>query len=269
MDSRNAFLKAVSTLVAGFAQLAHYRIAGNIAIMCILDVNALDRERYKCVDLAAVQNLKTVRVQEYKDFASIFQESSMVLAFSWLESFLAEVEEALYLKNPANLGEQVEVKLGKILHAASIEGLLHDIIRRRIRDRSQWSVANRLKDLQEHHSFTFAASQEDMEWISETRNDIIHCRRSGRFQVKGKRVTYESVQRQAPIGQDEVDRFLHIVANAVVDLYAGACRALTITARFPVHRQTLRLIDVWRTLWPLKASPSKQSVERAPPSGGG
>ncbi len=105
MDSREAFLKAASTLVHGYFQLTLYRITGNTAQICILDVNVRNRGLYESVDLPVVKELRNVTPHEYSYFDVIFQESSVVLAFSWLEAILAEVEEALYLKNPANLGE--------------------------------------------------------------------------------------------------------------------------------------------------------------------
>lgn len=266
MDSRIAFLKAASTLLHGFFQLCHYRIVGNSMQICILDVNVKDRELYKSIDLPIVEELKKVTPWDYRYFEGIFQESSIVLAFSWLETFLAEVEEALYMMSPANLGEQVQVKLGKILNTGSIEELLHDIVKRRVRERSQWSLANRFKELREHQGFSFTTSEKDIEWISTKRNEIIHDRRIGLFQVNRKRVTYEPVRGKPPIRHGDVNRFLNITANSVADLYDGACRALKITSRFSKHRQTKRLIASWRKIWSPEGSSPNTGVQPTPAS---
>ena len=269
MDPRQAFLKSASTLVHGFFQLTQYRITGNTAQMCILDVHVRNRELYRDVELPIVTEIMKITPADFSHYVTIFQESSVVLAFSWLESFLAEVEEALYLQNPAHLGEQIQVKLGKILDAGSLEELLHDIVRRRVRDRSQWSLSNRFADLKEHHGFTFASAESDVEWMSLIRNKVIHDRRIGLYQVKKKRVTYEPVADKKEVGGDEAQRFLHIAANSIVDLYDGASRALKITSRNAQHREIVKVIASWRKLWAPEPLPSNLGVHPTPASGHG
>lgn len=57
---------------------------------------------------------------------SHLDESYVTLSYSWMETYLAVVEEALYLNDPRSLGDNIQVKLGKILETDSIAELVHD-----------------------------------------------------------------------------------------------------------------------------------------------
>jgi hypothetical protein len=210
---------------------------------------------YESSKWPVLEELRTVSPREFLSFDVTYQESSMVLAYSWLESFLDDVDEAFYLMDPTTLGDQLQVKLGKILESKSVEELLHDIIRRRVRDRSQWSLLSRLKDLRDRHEMQFSVPNGDIEWMTRRRNQIVHDRRIGKYQVKKRRVTYESVSRETS-DSEETERFLRTAANVVVDLYENTARALGITARFKLHHQNLEMIASWRGVWSRKASAS-------------
>lgn len=248
MDVRGAFLEAAAKLFPGFAQLASFRLVGNSAQLAVLDVHVRNPDAYANVRTPAIRELRLISPEQFASFTLIHNESSMVLSFSWLESFLGEAEEALYLTSPASLGEQVQVKLGKILDVSSVEELIHDIAKRRVRERSQWSLTNRLRDLQEHHRFSLTSTFEDIDWLSDTRNRIIHDRRIGEFRVNKKRVSYQTVER-ADTADDDAVRFLHVAINTVADVYEGACRALKVSAKMPTHKANLQIIGTWRKLW--------------------
>lgn len=261
MDTRKAFLGSAQTLMAGYFQLMNYRIVGTTASIAILDVHVRNPHLYRSNDLPLVKEIKSVGPHEFRHFEVIFHESSMILAFSWLEAFLAEVEEALYLKEPAHLGEQVQIKLGKVLDSSSIEDLLHDLIRRRVRERGQWSLEKRLADLKDQHSFALSQSEEDLKYLSRTRNDIIHNRRAGLYKVNRKRVSYENASQKGQVSLEQTQKFLGIAANTIVDLYEGATKALKITKRYPLHRELTRHTSSWRTFWTERVKlPSQSSL---------
>jgi hypothetical protein len=266
MDSRRAFLAAASTFVYGYTELVLFRITGNQAIISVLDVNVVNAEKYVDVDLPVIRRLKDISAREFRTFEAVFQESSMVLAFSWLESFLEEVETALYLWNPTDLGESTQVKLGKILTAGTFEELLHDLVRRRVREQSKRSLVNRLDALRSSHDFRFTSSDSDIEWISRIRNLIVHERSLGFYSVKQGKLSYELPAARAPLPSPEVDRFLQVATNCALDLYFGTCRSLKITRSNSRHRKISDMVKDWRTTWhrPSTQSPNTDEDPRIP-----
>lgn len=249
LDSRRAFLDAATTLIAGYLQLASYKLVGNTAQICLLEVNALDKLSYKDLNVRAIRELQAIGAREFEVFVDVFQDSSIILAISWLESFVLEVEEALYLQNPRNLGEQVQVKLGKIVDADSIEKLLHDVIRRRIRERSQWGLANRLRDLEQNHGFNFTIDHSEIDWATRLRNEVVHNKRMGAYHVKRKRVSYRAASEKKRKGHEDVDNVIRVVGTTIVDLYGGACAALKINGRFRSHTRIKQMLN---SLWIFK-----------------
>jgi hypothetical protein len=179
-----------------------------------LSINVIEPQLYEEIHLPAVDTLRIVSASEFRSFDTLFHESSVVLAYSWLDSFLGEIEEALYLHNPANLGDNVQIKLGKILNANSIDEVIHDLIRRRVRERSQWSLPNRVNELRQQAAFKFSVSHEDLEWASDLRNNIVHNRHYGAFQVSRRRVSYRSLKRESTAARETVARFLGIAKLA-------------------------------------------------------
>jgi hypothetical protein len=196
MDVRRPFLESILNLVHGFEELARYRVVGNTAMVATLTVNAIDPDKHKTLPLEAIQRLRSVTAPEFQAFKTLYEETSIVLAYSWLDSFVAQVEEALYLHDPSNLGESIQIKLGKVLNAPSLDELIHDLIRRRIRERSQWGLANRIADLRHQPGFTIHVDPRDIEWAAEIRNNIIHSRQHGSFRVSRKKLTYQALRRK-------------------------------------------------------------------------
>ena len=250
MDPRSAFASSVFTLFAAFSQLAQYRITGNTAVVAIALANTTERSACELSGLKSVEMLTRVSPEEHATFSLLFHESTVVLAYSWLEAFLGEVEEALMLSDPSSLGESVQVKLGKILDMKSIEELIHDLARRRIRDRSQWGLSNRIEDLQKHFGIKISIKADDIRSLAELRNEIIHNRRPGVFELKGKRVSYKPRRDVKTLGQRESEQALGQIFQLMADLYEGSAKKLKLTAKFAAHKRNLGLIAILRRAWP-------------------
>lgn len=249
MDPRLAFLNSVSTLFAAFTELARFRIVGNTALVCIPLANTKEKQKCEQSDIRALKELLTISPEEFHTFSYIFHESCVVIAYSWLEAFLGEVEEALFLHDPKRLGDSVQIKLGKILESHSIEGLIHDLARRRLRERSQWGLVSRIGDLRDHHAFQFSQSNQDLQKVVTTRNNIIHGKRPGAFEIRGSHVNYRLSKRKEAIDSDDVRVILHTIFTLLVELYTNACRVLHITGRFAQHRKNISFSRTLTNLW--------------------
>jgi hypothetical protein len=249
MDTRRAFLNTSRTLLQAFIELAHYRIVGNTASIAILSVHERDKDQYDAADLPAIEAIRMVGPREFHSFGLLFDESSMIIAYSWLDTFLAELEETLFLHDPASLGESVQVKLGKVLSSGSIHELVHDIAKRRTREKGQWGLKNRITDLKCHHKLRFKTTEYELEWISDLRNNLIHNRRIGEYKTEKGKLRYEQTERKQINDRDLVQRFLSLVFQLLAELYTEGSKAIGITGRFAQHRFNLKLIASFNKPW--------------------
>ena len=219
MNTGKAFLNTSRTLFNVMSEFASYRIVGNTANIAILGVNVIDREAYEDVKLPVIEQLKKVAPSEFISFQRLFGESSIVLAYSWLDTYLSEVEESLFLHDPASLGENVQIKLGKLLSSGSIDEVVHDLAKRRAREKGNWSLKNRITELREKYGLSILIDEKDIEWLSDTRNNIIHNRRVGEFQTKKGKVSYKSIERKKANSKNEIDKYMSLVVSILSQLY--------------------------------------------------
>lgn len=253
MDTRSAFLSTSKTLLSAMHELFGYRIVGNTTAIAVLSVNVHDVEAYAGVTTPAVVALRQVSAAEFNAFHLLFNESSVVLAFSWLDTYLSEVEETMFLHDPTSLGESVEIKLGKVLSCASLDELIHDLARKRARERGQWGLKNRISELKKRHDFQFDASDADLEWMSDFRNNLIHNRRVGAFKTNKGKVQYTETSRRDARVNTEVRRFMSLTFSLLSQLYVSCAGQLNISRRFLHHRQNLELIESFSRVWPADA----------------
>lgn len=242
MDSRRAFIETAGTLWNAFDELARYRIVGNTISIITLSVHVQDKDLYTAPDTPAVSEIRSINPAEFRAFGRLFNESSIIIAYSWLDTFLSELEEALFLHDPASLGESVQIKLGKILLAGSVEDLVHDIAKRRTREKSQWGIKNRIAELRERYGISINFSADDLEWMSDLRNNLIHNRRLGEFKTTKGQVRYEAVERRQIQDSEQARKFLSLTFALLVELYLGGATAMGVSFRFPGHRKNLRII---------------------------
>lgn len=253
MDTRRAFLSTARTLLQALNELAHYRIVGNTVSIAVLSVHVQDRETYTGVDTRAIDAIRKVGPQEYESFVRLFEESSIIIAYSWLDTFLSELEEALYLHDPASLGESVQVKLGKLLSSASIDEIVHDIAKRRTREKGQWGLKGRIAELTDRHKVKFSVTDAELDWASDLRNNLVHNRRIGEYKTGKGKIRYEATDRRQVKDRDQVQRFLSLVFAILTELYVGGSTAIGLSSRFPQHRQNLHLIKAIAKAWPRAA----------------
>jgi hypothetical protein len=249
MDTRKAFLSTSKTLMHAMHELSSYRIVGSTSILAILSVNLRDRDLYKDNTTPAIKDIRSISASEYQGFHLLFNESSIVLAYSWLDTYLSEVEETMFLHDPTSLGESVEIKLGKVLSCASLDELIHDLARRRARERGQWGLKNRVSELKKRHDFEITVSDSDLEWMSEFRNNLIHNRRIGSFKTSKGKVQYTEATRRDGQAHDDIKRFLRLSFTLLGQLYTTCADHLGITRRFAQHRHNMDLIGRFAGLW--------------------
>jgi hypothetical protein len=246
MDARDAFMRTAQTIFIAHDELVHFRIAGLTAKIAILQANVYERGLHEASDLSAVVELRKVGPRDFNHFALLFDELSIILAYSWVDTFLSQLEEALYLHNPASLGESIQIKLGKILSSPSVGDLLHEIARRRTRDKGAWSLKGRLVDIDEQHDVKTTVLNADVDWFSELRNNLVHNRRPGAYKAHRSKISYETVSRKKG-GDAEVKRALGIAFRLLADMYENGSRALGISRRFARHKANMNLVQHLRS----------------------
>jgi len=251
MDIRTAFLDTSRTVLQAFVELASYRATGLTAKIAFLSVNATDRETYANSQIPAVLELKKIGPRAYYAFDILFQDSSIVFSYSWLDTYLAELEEALYLHDPMSLGERVEVKLGKILSSNDIPSLVHEIARKKVKEKSGWGLKNRIHELQKTYAVVITTTESDLEWLSEIRNNIAHNRRLGEFSTGRKKVAYRALSARHPEEDETVLRFLGLVFSVITQLYLEGSRVMGVTAKFPKHRSIVKHLAAVKKAFPL------------------
>jgi hypothetical protein len=242
MDTRQAFLGTAQTLLRAYTELSHFRIVGNTTIIGILSVNVTEKDQYPEQDTPAIHAMRKITPAEFNSYSQLYNESSIIISYSWLDAFLSELEEALFLHDPMSLGESIPVKLGKILSLSSIEELIHDIAKRRTREKGQWGLKNRIVELKDRHKLTFTISEGELEWMSNLRNSLIHNRRTGEYKSAKGQVRYEISERIREQNTENVANFLSLSFQLISELYAEGAKAIGISSRFPKHRKNLELI---------------------------
>lgn len=260
MDTRHAFLEASETLVKRMAQLAMFRIVGNTMVIAILDVHDPRSTKYEGLSLKAIDELKGISPSELLAHQEVFAESSIIYAFSMLEAFLAECEEALFLHRPNTVGEDFQIKFGKVIEAESLEQLIHDVVRRRMRERAQWGIANRIDSLVSAYGLSGLDDLDSLRWSAELRNRLIHDRRSGVYTILGGKVTYNRIEKAQEKAEKVLNRALNVVARTMAVLYLETAKNLGINKRFKRHRNVVDFVGRFPTMWPDEKALSKNSV---------
>lgn len=249
MDTREAFLSTSNTLMHAMQELSNYRIVGNTALIATLSVHVEHKSLYDDNKTPAIENLRSISAGEFHLFSLLFNESSIVLAFSWLDTYLSEIEELIFLHNPESLGISVEIKFGKILSCSTIDELIHDLARKRSRERGQWGLKNRINELKKRHDFQITVKDSDLDWMSDFRNNLIHNRRIGSFSAKKGIVQYSGISRREASAHDDVKRFMALSFTLLGELYTACATQLGITRRYPRHRKNLEFIERFPRIW--------------------
>lgn len=254
MDIKDAFLNTAHTLLHAMMELSQYRIVGLTVQASILSVHVAHRDRYIESDLPAIEELNKITPNEFNCFKTLFQESSIIIAYSWLDTFLSELEEALFLHNPLSMGENVQIKFGKIISSPTIEDLVHDIAKRKTREKGGWSLKNRILELKNSYKIETSVTEKELEWVSESRNTLVHNRRIGDFKITNGKVEYELGNRWLIKRDEQIQYLLAIIFALLADLYIQGAEAIGITLKLARHRQNIELATAIKQAYPKEPS---------------
>jgi len=244
MDVKKAFLRSSRTIMVALVELSEFTIVGHTSQLNILSVHVQHKEQYEGCELPVVQAIRRIGPHEFNVFKKLYNESAVILAYSWLDAYLNEIEEIMYLASPETLGDSVQVKLGKILSSVTIDDLVHDIAKRKVREKGQWGLKNRLHDLRDSHDVLSNTSDADLEWMSTLRNNIVHNRRVSALKTHKRKVIYSAVEGIALSG-DDANRYRKLCLRIMASVYRSSAKALGITLKTPMHRTNLKLIHEW------------------------
>lgn len=249
MDVRHAFLKTSRTIFHAMQELGSYIVVGNSASINILKVNYFEKEKYENSKNPIISDIKKIPAEVFYSFTSLFNESSIVLSYSWLETYLSEMEEILFLHDPSSIGESVQIKLGKVISCKDINELVHDVAKRKVRDKSQWGIKNRISEIKEKYGVNISVSEKQLEWVSDFRNNVVHNRRPGSFKTNSKKAEYVNHPNKGAISRDDVNEFIHIVFKLMSELYQGISKTLGISMKYKSHKYNIEYVKFMEKTW--------------------
>ena len=128
--------------------------------------------------------------------------------------------------------------------------MVHDIAKRRTREKSQWGLKNRVTELRDRNGLNFSVTDKDLEWISDIRNNLVHNRRIGEYKATKGQVRYESTERRQTQDAVQVDKFLSLTFLLLAELYIEGAKAMGVTSRFAKHKLNLALIESIQRAFP-------------------
>jgi hypothetical protein len=226
---KRIFLESSVTVILAVADLISRRLVDSIVRDDIKKLMSLPPSTKQLLANQGVARIAKLQPEALRILTTHLDESYITLAYSWLEAYLSIVEEALYLSDPQSLGDNIQIKLGKILEANSIQELVHDSVKKRLKEKSGWGLKNRILDLKQTYGVDVGYSDQALENISRTRNELVHEKRVGDFSVTGKQVKFNPRQhRNRRINADE---YLDVMVNLIVELFLQTSKALRIDAR--------------------------------------
>lgn len=232
---KDSFLESSSTLILGFVELASKRIVENTLRIGIIELQYLPPDLKKILKVHKANSICSKSEAFFDNFLNHLDESYVTVSYSWLESYLSLVEEVLYLNDPRSLGDNIQIKLGKILETESITKLIHDAIKKRLKEKSSWGLKNRINDLKDSYSINFETKDQALDFLSNTRNELVHNKKYGDFTVIGGKISYEHRHNVSkPIIAKE---YLDGVLGLIVELFFVTSKKLEIDNRNKKFKQ--------------------------------
>lgn len=231
---KNVFLQSSTTLIIGFAELGSRKLVDSVIRRGVKEIQSLPKSIKEILRLHNATGISTMTDGAFKIITSHLDESYITLSYSWLETYLFIVEEALYLHDPRSLGDNIQIKLGKILETDSVAELVHDAVKKRLKEKSSWGLKNRIADLKDIYKLNIPQDNKILEYISRTRNDLVHDKNPGEFTVTAGKVKYTNRRKN----QETIDTndYLDKVFNLTIDLFSETSRKLKIDRRSATYR---------------------------------
>lgn len=250
---KSTFIQSSNTLIVAFAELGARRLIDIMLRQDLQEVMDLPKNVKDLLKANGAAGITRTTTGSLEVLTSHLDESYITLSFSWLETYLSIVEEALYLHDPRSLGDNIQIKLGKILETDSVAELVHDAVKKRLKEKSAWGLKNRILELKEVYGLDIPQSNEELDEISRIRNDLVHNKRIGDFKVTDGKITY--AHREKSKETLNADLYLHKVFNLAADLLCEASKALNIDRRNKRYRDLEGVANKFRLAF-RKAVPS-------------
>jgi hypothetical protein len=248
---KEVFIRSSQTLIIAFAELGARIYVDSILRRGLGEVHALSQDARRSVAAVGAPTIASMAKEAFGVLTSHLDESYVTLSYSWMETYLTVVEEALYLNDPKSLGDNIQVKLGKILETDSIAELVHDAAKRRVRDKSAWGLKSRIADLRELYGLHLPYTDDDLEEIARTRNLLVHDKKVGDFKVQKGKVTY--AHRQKYEERPASKNYVHRVVNLSLDLFLETSKLLRVDRRNQGFRDLERLCENFRHVFENKS----------------
>lgn len=232
---KSAFIESSSTLIVALAELGARMLVDIMLRRNVKEVMDLPESAKNVLKSHGAAGIAKMTPSGFGVLTSHLDESYVTLSYSWLETYLSIVEETLYLHDPRSLGDNIQIKLGKILETESVAELVHDAVKKRLKEKSAWGLKNRISELKEVYGLKIPQSNDELDEISRIRNDLVHNKKIGDFKVTDGRITY--VQRDKMRETIVTEDYLHKVFNLTIDLFCEASKTLNIDRRNKKYRK--------------------------------
>ena len=241
---KNIFLDSSITLIIAFAELASRRLVDAELRRGVKELQSLPQAAKLVLRSHNAFVISEMSEAKFEVLAEHLNESYITLSYSWLETYLSIVEEALYLHDPRSLGDNIQIKLGKILETDSVATLVHDAVKKRLKEKSGWGLKSRVSDLRETYELKMLQSDEELDFISKTRNDLVHDKKVGDFAASAGKIKYKP--RSAARIKTNADKYLDVTLGLTIDLFCEASKKLRIDKRNEKYKQIEKVCDAFR-----------------------
>ena len=105
-------------------------------------------------------------------------------------------------------------------------------------------MASRIHEVVEDNNLNANYSIEDIKWISKIRNNIVHNKRLGSFEVKKRSVTYKSIEKQQTLDRETTNKFINVASKTMSELYLSSCKCMGINRRFKQHKMNTEVLEI-------------------------
>jgi len=252
---KDIFLESSETLLICFVELATRKLVDADLRIGVSALQALPNAAKSVLRIHNANAISEMTSEKFKILTSHLDESYITLSYSWLETYLSVVEEVLYLHDPRSLGDNIQIKLGKILGTESVVELIHDAVKKRLKEKSSWGLRNRVSDLKETYDIKITHSDTEIDFISKTRNDLVHDKKIGDFAVSEGKIKYK--YRNHSRRKINANFYLDAVLNLTIDLFCETSKRLNIDRRNKKYKHLEQVCDSFRKAFKDDSRPSE------------
>lgn len=177
----------------------------------------------------------------YFDFTLLIRSNELVMAFAFIDAFLADSLRAICQTCPRVLCSNKEVDTATIISCGGWKELIEHLTEQYVFEFGWSSVVKRLEALKDKHGVVIQCSESDLELLKEAeeiRNVIVHNGgRASRKYIANTQQTSLQVGEPVPITSEYLDRVFSIMKHVVYEVYVAISRKF-----FSVEDSELRKI---------------------------